>query len=249
MIIDDFEDDIVEQHTKQTDHFRENSFPQQQSFQKSPGIPVAQFFSKLSLPKISLGASGGMSTVFIIIGVIGIIAAGILTTLYFFHTATLTILYQPDKINKKLTVNELPVSKQTKTFSDTATIETTGTKEVGEKAQGNITIYNALDNEQTIPSGTKFTAEGGKVFVLDKALSVKAATQTITSDGNILTTTSKTDASLSAQDIGPEFNIKKDTELTIEGKNKKDLLQSLRKHFQEAQKKICRLFQKLTMKR
>lgn len=249
MIIDDFEDDIVEQHTKQTDHFRENSFPQQQSFQKSPGIPVAQFFSKLSLPKISLGASGGMSTVFIIIGVIGIIAAGILTTLYFFHTATLTILYQPDKINKKLTVNELPVSKQTKTFSDTATIETTGTKEVGEKAQGNITIYNALDNEQTIPSGTKFTAEGGKVFVLDKALSVKAATQTITSDGNILTTTSKTDASLSAQDIGPEFNIKKDTELTIEEKIRRIFLQSLRKHFQEAQKKICRLFQKLTMKR
>lgn len=231
-IIDDYdESSFTRRQVIQREEFSDDSFEEPEIKTKTPGISFQKFFSRVSLPSQPMHAPGSMGIILGILSIVACLVAGLYATLFFFHTATLTILYQPDKINKKLTVNELPVSKQTKTFSDTATIETTGTKEVGEKAQGNVTIYNALDSEQTIPSGTKFIAEGGKTFVLDKALSVKAASQTVTSDGNILTTTSKTDTSLTAQEIGPEFNIKKDTELTIEGKSKKDLFAKSKEAF------------------
>ncbi len=232
MIIDDYDKpSYARQPEPQQEQFDDSVYVQPMISSKKPSISMPQFLSGISMPKISFHAPGGIGAIIGVLGIVACLVAGLYAALYFFHTATLTILYQPDKINKKLTVNELPVSKQTKTFSDTATIETTGTKEVGEKSQGSVTIYNALDSEQTIPSGTKFTAEGGKTFVLDKALSVKAATQTITSDGNILTTTSKTDTALTAQEIGPEFNIKKDVELTIEGKSKKDLFAKSKEAF------------------
>jgi hypothetical protein len=193
---------------------------------------MSSMFTGLSMPKVSFNGFGNMNIVLFVVGGIALLVVALFTTLYFLHTATLTILYQPNKINKKVTIKDIPVDKKSKTFSESASITTTGTKEVGEKAKGDITIYNALETEQTIPSGTKFTADGNKTFVLEKALSIKPASQTITSEGNILTTTSKTDSSLVAQEIGPEFNIKKDTEFTIEGKNKKDVFAKSKSAFE-----------------
>jgi len=198
-------------------------------YQPLDNIPYTQknspsnLFENIKRPHMSfVMPKNGLVPLAIVIILLAIVGS-LFGLLYFTHKATLTILYRPDKINEKVSIDNLVTKKQAKTFTETASIKTTGSKEVGDKAKGQVTIYNALEEEQSLPSGTEFVGEDGGIFVLDKAISVKPATQTVTSDGDILTTTSKTDASLTARDIGPEFNIKNDVDLTIEGKSKKDI--------------------------
>jgi hypothetical protein len=114
----------------------------------------------------------------------------------------------PDKLILKADV----VAKEEE---DDQTAETTGTKLIGDKAKGTVTVLNYTNSEKTFSAGTKLSV--GKVsFSLDQSTTVPAATTTIDSSNNKLTKPGSTDATVTASQIGEDSNLGAGIDLTIE---------------------------------
>jgi len=96
--------------------------------------------------------------------------------------------------------------------SVSSTIKTTGTKLVGEKAKGEVAIFNKLDSPQTIPKGSVLLDSSGRKFETQNQVSVASSSSNL-EEGVI--TLGQTKTIVQAQDIGPEYNIAKDTKLTL----------------------------------
>jgi len=96
-----------------------------------------------------------------------------------------------------------------------ATANATGSKDVGDKAKGTVTIYNNNENSVTLNSGSTLTANNGQVFLLDSTVTVASAS------GNVFsgTTPGTTQATVTANDIGTNGNEPSGTEFTIGSDN------------------------------
>lgn len=106
-------------------------------------------------------------------------------------------------------VNDLKfkaATQQTKK-SVSADFPATGSKEIGNKATGTVTLTNATDSTaKTIPAGTVYSAATGQQFVSTAAATVPGAT---VSGGTIVPGTVK--AQVQASAIGSEYNIPAET--------------------------------------
>lgn len=89
------------------------------------------------------------------------------------------------------------------------TLATTGVKLVGESAKGTITIFNKTKSPKTFEAGTRVTA-GSLVFLLDESVEVASA-----SDQGTSLDYAQKDVAVTANAIGSESNLGKDTALTI----------------------------------
>lgn len=89
--------------------------------------------------------------------------------------------------------------------------QTTGKKEIGDKARGTITIYNQSDTKKTIPQGTVVTSSNQLQFTLDKDVTINAA------QGDIFTgiKSGTADAPVTAEKIGEEYNLAQNTTFTF----------------------------------
>lgn len=100
--------------------------------------------------------------------------------------------------------------------------ETTGSKTVGEKATGEIKIYNKTDVEIELDKGNKITyKEGSKslVYVLKESVTIPPREE------DLETMTSKwgeAEAKVEASDIGSDYNIDDNEGLSVLGKNKSE---------------------------
>lgn len=134
---------------------------------------------------------------------------------YFYPKATVTLTVGGESFEKNLNltvdnnINRLdadrsafPGELQAVENEVKQSFNATGTKEVGEKATGTITVYNGFDsNPHSFASGTIFTA-GDKTFLADSAFTVPGAT---VSGGKLVS--GKFDVSVTAQNSGDSFNI------------------------------------------
>ncbi len=154
--------------------------------------------------------------------IVGLILVFILYE-YFFHKAAVTVYLQSKKVNDaeklELKISENPSTKELTIVSHTKVIEfadkknTTGSRDVGEKAKGDVTIHNFDNAERSISRGTEL-AKGDLRFVLDNDLKV-ASSSGVTSDGT--KQSGKAKATVTAGEIGTAHNIAKSTQLTIGG--------------------------------
>ncbi len=182
--------------------------------------------SKLSLPKVSL--SGLRIPLFVKTkGFLLIPAAFPLLLLlpFFFSKAQVRLFVTPYEynysapvtvdtaaqttdVNKKI----IPAELKTLNFTASDSIPTTGEKTVGEKAQGEIVIFNKQDKAQSLVQGATLTDSSGHAFELVNPVSVTASDSDL--DEGVINL-GQTKALLIAKDIGPEYNIAKDTKLTF----------------------------------
>ena len=170
------------------------------------------------LPNINSGGKIPMKKIGIGLICVLVLIGGVGSVLYFAHSARVTVLYATEPIieSYKLT-DEVKLTENKEVFSASAKVSTTGTDDVGEKAKGTLTLYNADDKSKTFDKGTKIKTSDGNLFIIDKAVTVDGAKKTITDEENILTSTSKASVTAVAEDIGTKYNIKKDVKLIIEG--------------------------------
>lgn len=102
-----------------------------------------------------------------------------------------------------LSGGDIPAQPFWKTSNLQLPLVSTGTKLVQSRAAGTIKIYNAFSSEpQTLVATTRFLSPDGKIFRLDKSVIVPGAKIT---DGKI--TPSSIEAAVSADKIGPEYNL------------------------------------------
>jgi len=158
--------------------------------------------------------------------VIGILAGVILFTLfflyeYFFHTIEITVypkvqpFEQSFDLTPPLVSAETPsefaiiLRETTKEYEDS--VNTTGKRDVGEKATGIVEILNFDSDQKTLAKGTVLR-KGDLEFLLDNELKV-ASSSGLTSEGNKVP--GKQKGAVTAKEIGPEYNIAKGTILSV----------------------------------
>jgi hypothetical protein len=184
--------------------------------QSEPELPPISFkFPKLNfkLPKLK-------SNFLIFIPLIVII---FLFLPIIFAKANITLFITPYEFNKTVNItldseatnlssSIIPVDKKNVTIDSSVTIKTTGQKTIGSKATGEVTIFNKVEKVQSIPKGAILIDSKNKQFELINTVQVASSSSNfetgIMNFGQVKT-------AISASDIGPEYNITKDTALTF----------------------------------
>jgi len=186
-------------------------------------------FNKLKLPQLKITGweNSPLSNFFQIVGgrvvgIIGLIAIVFLILFFIFYsnllkakvvlivdhknleknseilaTANTTLIDE----NKKL----IPVKIQESIQSGNLGGLATGTKTTGEKAKGQVIIYNKTSSDKTFPAGTILTSETYK-FILDTVASVSAQAVTESSGGATITY-GKAKVNITAANFGTKYNL------------------------------------------
>lgn len=159
--------------------------------------------------------------VFLVGGGVVLLAGLLVWAIAFAPSATVTITAKtsPVNISKKLTLDATRQQSDTGRFELKATVQqvkksvatefdATGSKDIGSKAKGTITVRNCdYPDDFTLPAGAKFTSSSGKVFITTKAVVVpqfKGPAPSCTQSGSA---SGKADVTVEAQESGPSYNI------------------------------------------
>lgn len=187
---------------------------EQQRTMSSPAFTPPSF----SLPKFTLP-----SMPLIIVGatllVIGLTLFGFL---YFFHTATVTIAIPTEKKEAEVSIlasresDEVDVTKLesvVSSFSASEKKDTTGKRDIGEKAAGEVTLYNYDEKSKEITKGTKLQVDSIQ-FETDDGTTIPASQ--FGSDG-ITKNPGKSKVKIRALVLGTESNMDKNKRFSIPG--------------------------------
>lgn len=200
--------------------------------------PPVKTKRKLTLPKVALPDfssiplkiphmyfPGGKIAPLIVIILVIILLFG--TASYFLPHATVTIFETPKTVEAKETITIdptatvvdaqnkiIPGRKQEKSVSTEKVVPVTGKKKVGDPAKGTVVVYNKVKSPLTLKKGTVLTS-GSLSFTLDDDVSVASASQT-----SIETLTyGKSNAAITAADIGTESNLPSGREFLVKDKS------------------------------
>lgn len=97
-------------------------------------------------------------------------------------------------------------------LEDTLKKDTSGESLIGDKAQGEVTIFNKTNNSKKFPAGTTLTGPNNLQFELDE--SVNIASQSATDSGIDF---GKADAKVTSVSVGTESNLPQDSSLSVKG--------------------------------
>lgn len=200
---------------------------QSEDEKNEPKKRIAFHFPQFNKPNISLSFplfSGGRKKL-IIAGIVSVIlCVGIISFLAYWNLpkATVTLLIDPktlernediigdpkstaiDVVNKVVPINVIEITK-----SGSKTVDTTGKKTIGDKASGEVTIYNKTNNEKIFKSGEIITS-GNLKFTLNGDVTV--ASQSSTKTG---TTFGTAKVKITASQIGVDSNLGANTDFTF----------------------------------
>lgn len=123
--------------------------------------------------------------------------------------ATVNLGFQTKTVDHNF-IADLPVSEVEVTTSSSETAITTGSKMIGDKASGIVTIINSVANTKTFPKGTIISSPSGLKFIFDKEVQVASASGT--ADNKIL---GKNTVGVTASQVGTEGNLSAGTYMQI----------------------------------
>lgn len=174
--------------------------------------------SKLSIPNFDLFRK----RFFLIGGAAVLLIAFLVWAFVFAPRATITISAKTSNVNieRTLSLNPSAQSSDPAQFILKPNVQqlkkavatefsATGTKDIGNKAKGSITIRNCDNSDGfTLPAGTQFRAASGQIFTADQSVSVPK----FTGSANSCTLSDQEEAgtktvSVTASDIGENYNI------------------------------------------
>ncbi len=153
-----------------------------------------------------------------VLAIIGLffIFAGLFLNEYFFHKATITVFVPSQNVQKTLVASDRDINIQVATdgadFSSST--QTTGKRSIGDKAKGTVTLHNFNDSDKTFTKGTQLLT-GAISFILDSDTKVASASEIIVS-GDLVKQPGKTQAAVTATDIGEQGNLSKGKRFTID---------------------------------
>jgi len=192
----------------------------QTSFSETPPKPKSKLsfkFPKLSkpkLPKFGVLLLALLALIPLLIFVPQLISQGqviMFVTPYTFEES-LTVTLDPQSTSMDVSNKIIPVKQKVFELESTASIDTTGTKLIGENAKGEITVFNKLDKVVEIPKGSVLSDSSDHKYTLDNTVQVPASTSDFEKG---VITLGQTKTVITAQSIGAEYNIPKDTQLNF----------------------------------
>lgn len=180
------------------------------------------FLKEIKLPRLKFNKP--KTNNFIWFGLI--ILSVFLFSILFFSKTVITLYLTPYSFEKKIPItlstdvslddlskSIIPVKKESFEVKADSKLTTTGQKTVGDKAKGEIIIYNKSNKSQSIPSGTVLVDGSGKKFELATSVSIASSSSNL-DEGVIKLGQTKT--AVIASNIGSEYNISGNSQLTFE---------------------------------
>lgn len=168
---------------------------------------------KFKLPAINLPAfpfslkEGGKTSLLAgLFFLVALLVSGVIFW-WFYPTAKVVIYVAPKKFEETFTIDSTSLGQEQVSvdMSGDRTTPTTGTKTVGDKAKGIVTLYR-VGPSVMLPAGTVLLGPGNLAFSLDE--DVKVASGSATSIGN-------TSAKVTAKNIGAEYNLASATTFSV----------------------------------
>ncbi|RJR25892.1 hypothetical protein C4578_00660 [Candidatus Microgenomates bacterium] len=204
------------------------------SFNFLPKFSLAfSWFKRIRLPRLRFDLKFGklpLVVLFLPLLVLGFSLFGF----WNWAKAEVKIIVEPQKIDKEFefTISDeitaadsegmvVPARTLSHQVSGSKTAQVTGKKTVGDKAKGEIIIYNRTEQAKRIPAGSILKGPGGLKFVIDEEVNVASKTADLAMGvdkwGEIKTTAT-------AEDIGAQYNIASDSVLSFETVSSSSLL-------------------------
>jgi hypothetical protein len=187
--------------------------------------PVLAKLKGIKFKAIKLPA--GKWPLFVGIGAV-VLAIALFAGYWYLPKADVVLFLEPENIEQDLELildakagavdpNEgvLPVRLADKTVNGEKTVETTGTKTIGDPANGPVTLYNKTASTKTFAKDTVLLGPNQLAFTLDEETTVASRSAEEDSEGVITITPGKADAKITASNIGPESNLGADTRLSF----------------------------------
>ncbi len=184
------------------------------------------------MPALSLVGLKGKKTIFIPVVIAVLLIFGFF--LFIFDSkATVTLSVKPDISEKNQNVTfstssstdvaKNIIASEFVSVSEDGTNQApaTGTKAVGDKAKGAVTIFSQLSDSQTLAKGTVIKSPNGLTFTLDAAVTISAVGS---HSADQAVTPSTANVNVTAGDIGKESNLPSGTKFTIAGFTTSDLV-------------------------
>lgn len=171
---------------------------------------------------------GKINKLLIIPPIVIAVVIGVLLLYVFFVKAVITIEIETKNVDQNESVifaiggksdfvkNIIAAESLSVDEEGSVTADATGKKEIGDAAKGSVTLSSALSQEKTIAKGTKITSSNNLAFVLDSDVKIAS------SSGLDDIKTAK--ASVTANDIGKEYNLPSGTKFTISGFTSSEIL-------------------------
>ncbi len=189
-----------------------------------PSQRTGDFFARIKgmIPSFSFGGGSATSKKPIVYGVIlaAVVFALLFVYEYFFHKINVTVYPNSEAISERFSFEvpvtdsesgDLSVLRKTTVQEFEDEKATSGKREVGEKATGEVIIHNYDKEARTFPRGTELR-KGNLVFSIDTEAKVASASGG-TADG--VKESGKVKVKATAEEIGPEYNIAKGTQLSV----------------------------------
>ncbi|MFH0773226.1 MAG: hypothetical protein V1922_02850 [bacterium] len=142
--------------------------------------------------------------------------------LFFLHKATLVIKVPVEKRNAEITIlasntptktEQVELQTFTASFSANEKKDTTGKRDVGEKASGEVTLYSYDEKEKQLPKGTKLQLDT-LVYETDDSVTIPASQ--FAPDG-ITKNPGKAKVKIRASVLGTESNVEKNKRFSVSG--------------------------------
>jgi hypothetical protein len=187
---------------------------------KKKGLSIGNPLKGFKIPRVRFPAA---NKVFPIAGLLLLLLllGGLGAGEYLLHKAQVTVTFPSAPVSKTVTIDaSLPLTEGSDSTKVEESAQTTGTRTVGEKAKGTVTIFNSnLQNRKSLAKGTELSGPNGLTFVLDDDVEVASASGDAT---QIKSSTAKVAAL--AGEIGTEYNISSGTKLSVEGESSSDVI-------------------------
>jgi len=180
------------------------------------------FLKKIKLPKINFQQKNFKNLFWLFLIIIPFLFLFIL----FITSAKITLFMVPFEFQKDLPVtlivdgevddlskSIIPVNKESFEIEESTTIKSTGQITTGERAKGEVIVYNKSDQKQNLDSTYVLVDSSGKKFELTTDISVASSSSDL--DEGVITL-GQTKTGIIAADIGSEFNISEGTQLSFE---------------------------------
>lgn len=181
---------------------------------------------RLSFWEFGTPQSSRVGVVALVLLVLLFLAGGI--SYWFLPKAQVTIYVAPKTLEKDLEIVVDPKASETDSekkilpgrqvdvaVSGERTTEASGTKRVGERAKGVVTIFH-VGGATKLSEGSILTGPNDLRFTLNEDVLIASASS--------ITNPSKTDASVTASDIGAEFNLSSGSEFSVGNFSKTDFV-------------------------
>ncbi len=184
-------------------------------------ISLKKIFGKMHLP-----FSWGWAMVAILIGGSVLILGGLLLVLlWYLPQAEVTIFVEPKELEKEFSLtidpNQEMIDQENRILpgrileteeKGEKSAETTGEKTVGEKAKGEVTVYNRTEDEKTFKEGTIVVGSGGLQFTLDQEIKIASKTPDLNTG---VDKWGEAKTGITAREIGAQYNLAAGTQFSV----------------------------------